>query len=75
MWVLECGLARGLFVQAGLPSRVPLTRSRCITWSIVVLPYLVAFCMGCGRRSGGYQHWPPEEGPGMEAVAGAWVRV
>ena len=56
---------------------VPLTRSRCITWSCVMLPYLVAFFMGCGRNEGGrsYQHWPLGVGPRAEPAAGVWVRV
>lgn len=66
---------QALCEQAGLPNRVPLTRSRCITWSIVLLPYLVAFGMGYERKSGGISTGPQRTAPGTEAAAGAWVKV
>ena len=40
-----------------------LTKSRCITWSWVMLPYLVAFFMGCGRKEGRKEGGVPSTGP------------
>ena len=50
-----------------------LTKSRCITWSWVMLPYLVAFFMGCGRKEGRKEEFPAlAPGGGAQSRASSW---
>lgn len=48
---LACERGSGSHVERDRPPALTLTRSRCITWSWVMLPYLVTFCTGCGKRN------------------------